>query len=72
MLKLSAKVNTDRERGGVSRSVYTGYLKACGLFVVAAALALSLLAQVSRWFDIKGGECSIAYGKCKRMGILGQ
>lgn len=46
MSKLSAKVNTDREKGGVSMGVYGGYLQACGMVVVAIALAASVLAQV--------------------------
>lgn len=46
MSTLSAKVNRDRTRGGVSRSLYIGYLKACGVVVVSAALAISVFAQV--------------------------
>lgn len=44
--QLSAKINVDRETGGVSKAVYIGYLKACGLLVVAIALSISVLAQV--------------------------
>ncbi|CAM9247080.1 unnamed protein product [Ectocarpus sp. 13 AM-2016] len=43
---LSTKVNRDRARDGVSRSVYIGYLKACGAVVVSAALAISAFAQL--------------------------
>ncbi|CBN74323.1 similar to canalicular multispecific organic anion transporter [Ectocarpus siliculosus] len=46
MSTLSAKVNGDRARGGVSRSVYIGYLKACGAVVVSVALAISVVAQL--------------------------
>ena len=46
MSQLSAKVNIDREKGGVSMNVYGGYLKACGMIVVTIALATSFLAQV--------------------------
>lgn len=46
MSRLSAKVNSDRAKGGVSRDVYTGYLKACGALVVSAAFVISVLAQV--------------------------
>lgn len=46
MSTLSTKVNSDRARGGVSRSVYIGYLKACGTVVVSVALAISVFAQV--------------------------
>ncbi|CAM9464849.1 unnamed protein product [Ectocarpus sp. 8 AP-2014] len=46
MSTLSAKVNRDRARGGVSRSVYIGYLKACGAIVVSVALAISVFAQL--------------------------
>lgn len=48
MSRLSAKVNSDRAKGEVSRAVYTGYLKACGMFVVSLALAISMLAQVGK------------------------
>lgn len=47
MSTLSAKVNSDRATGGVSRLVYIGYLKACGAIVVSVALAISVFAQVS-------------------------
>lgn len=46
MSQLSAKVDIDREKGGVSMNVYGGYLKACGVLVVSIALATSVLAQV--------------------------
>lgn len=46
MSRLAAKVDSDRIMGGASREAYTGYLKACGLLVVSAALAMSVLAQV--------------------------
>ncbi|CAM9744809.1 unnamed protein product, partial [Ectocarpus fasciculatus] len=46
MSTLSTKVNSDRARGGVSRSVYIGYLKACGTVVVSVALAISVFAQL--------------------------
>ncbi|CAM9869028.1 unnamed protein product [Ectocarpus sp. 4 AP-2014] len=46
MSTLSAKVNRDRARGGVSRSVYIGYLKACGAVIVSVALAISVFAQL--------------------------
>lgn len=46
MSRLSAKVDSDRAKGGVSKAVYTGYLRACGMSVVSLALAISLLAQV--------------------------
>lgn len=46
MSRLSAKVDIDREKGGVSMSVYGGYLKACGVLVVSLALGTSVFAQV--------------------------
>lgn len=44
--QLSAKVDTDRVKGGVAKTVYISYLKACGVLVVVVALAISILAQV--------------------------
>lgn len=54
IVQLSAKVDTDRVKGGVAKTVYMGYFKACGMLVVAVALAISGLAQVdaariTRW-----------------------
>lgn len=49
MSRLSAKVDSDRAKGGVSRAVYSGYLKACGMLVVSLALAISILAQVGNF-----------------------
>lgn len=46
MSRLAAKVDSDRTKSAASREAYTGYLKACGLLVVSAALAMSVLAQV--------------------------
>lgn len=46
MLELSAQVDRDRIKGGVPANVYLGYLKACGIGVVAVMLSVSALAQV--------------------------